>query len=143
MFAQKKRGCAFATFLLSDPVHRFSPCGLPTFLKRTMFIVLKGYGVKESSQFGNPPVQVIVFLHSTQPRKYWTATRALKGCSSVRVDDDSLRWRLLLGRLRRWAGSMSNRVALRAKLKRSRAVSVDWALDRRERLAHTEKQPCV
>lgn len=68
IFAQKRQGCPFTTFLLSDPVRRFPPCGLPAFFKRTIPFVLKGYRIKESSQFGNPPAQVIVFLHSTQPR---------------------------------------------------------------------------
>jgi hypothetical protein len=55
----------FQNLLSSNPVRRFSPCCLATFLKGTIFIVFKGYGIKERSQFSNPRVQVTGFLHST------------------------------------------------------------------------------
>jgi len=42
-------------------------------------------GTKESSQVGNPLVQMIVLLHPTQSRNCWQPTRALDGCSSLRA----------------------------------------------------------
>ena len=73
MFAQKRRKRYFASLLLADPVRRFSPCGLSTFLKGAIFTLFKGYWIKERSQFGNSLVQAIGFLHSTQPRNYCRA----------------------------------------------------------------------